>query len=230
MNKISTFFRLWDEQKQGFHSSTSRFQRNILRKNDFSLEKVLVFCYHFWRLSNFFVVLRISSPRCVKTAIYVRREKKLGKTIFEKLLVYQFRTLSRKIWTFSKTIKHGFQKCSLRVQRNNFRIFFWRKKTCKKVFGLWTERSDFLRKILLRVAKGAFHVSRATLWEKDDRSKLFCLWLLYIFAWLFFTDKRTSPGCQNNNIGVQSKIYGKIFCGKCFFQNFSGIEQRNLEI
>ena len=155
-----------------------RASREIFWGRMISLSKILVFCYHFWRLSNFFVVLRISSPRCVKTAIYVRREKKLGKTIFEKLLVYQFRTLSRKIWTFSKTIKHGFQKCSLRVQRNNFRIFFWRKKTCKKVFGLWTERSDFLRKSLLSVAKGAFRMSSATLWEKDNESKLYFLWLV----------------------------------------------------
>ena len=55
-----------------------------------------------------------------------------------------------------------------------------------KMFGLWPVISASLLKILLMVAKGAVHVSSATLWEKDGRSKLFCLWLLYIFAWIFF--------------------------------------------
>ena len=45
-------------------------------------------------------------------------------------------------------------------------------------FGLWPVRSASLLKVLLRVDKGAVHVSSATLWEKDDRSKLFCLCLL----------------------------------------------------
>ena len=75
-----------------------------------------------------------------------------------------------------------------------------------KIFGLWPVRASSLLKILLRFAKGAVHVSIATLWEKDDRSKLFCLWLLSIFAWIFFTDKKTSPGCQNDNLGVHSNF------------------------
>ena len=56
-----------------------------------------------------------------------------------------------------------------------------------KVFGLWTERWEFLRNVLLRVANGAFQVSSATLWEKDDKSKLYFLWLANDFECFFFT-------------------------------------------
>ena len=90
-----------------------------------------------------------------------------------------------------------------------------------KNFVTWTERSNFLRNFLRRVPKGAFHVSRATLWEKDDKSKLFCLWLLKIFAWLFFSlTKKISPGCQNHILSVQSKNLGKNFLSYMFFRIF----------
>ena len=65
-----------------------------------------------------------------------------------------------------------------------------------KIFGLWTERSDFLRKTLLRVAKGAFHVSRATLWEKDDRSKFSVCGFFKSLRDFFFTDKKLAVGVK----------------------------------
>ena len=86
---------------------------------------------------------------------------------------------AEKTWTFSKTVKPDFQNCSPRVQGNKFRSFSETKKNCMKIFGLWTGRSDFWWKILLRVAKGAFRMSSATLWEKDNESKLYFLWLVY---------------------------------------------------
>ena len=54
------------------------------------------FCNHFRRLSNFFVVLQISLVRCVKTPIYVRREKKRGETNFEKTVILSISDFKQK--------------------------------------------------------------------------------------------------------------------------------------
>ena len=87
-------------------------------------KKFYSFWYHFWRLSNFFVVLQISSARCVKTPIYVHREKKLGETNIENCFsINSGHWAEKKTWNYSKTVKNDFQNCSLRVQRNKFRIF-----------------------------------------------------------------------------------------------------------
>ena len=106
-------------------------------------------------------------------------EKKMKKLFFEKLFSStNFGFWVEKTWTFSKTVRHDSQKRSLHEQMNIFRIIFGSKIICMKVFRHWTEGSDFLRKCFLRVVKGAVHVSSATLWENDDRGRLYFLWLV----------------------------------------------------
>ena len=61
-------------------------------------------------IEQLLVVLQVSLVRYVKTPIYVRREKKLGESNFEKLLFYQFRTLSRKNLEFQQNNKPWFSK------------------------------------------------------------------------------------------------------------------------
>ena len=83
-----------------------RASREIFSLKMTSLSKKFSsFWYHFGRLANFFVVLQTSIVRSVKTRIYVRKEKKLGKTNFEKLLFYQFLILSRKNFDFPQNSK-----------------------------------------------------------------------------------------------------------------------------
>ena len=93
-----------------------------------------------------------------------------------------------------------------------------------KIFDLWTGRSNFLRKTLPRVAKGAFHVYTATLWEKDDKSKLNCLWLLWDFALLWFTmTEKIALGVKTTNYAYRGKNFGDFFGRECFFANIFGI-------
>ena len=117
----------------------------------------------------------ISLTSCGKAAIYVREEKKFTETNNEKLLLYQLRTLSRKKLDFQQNSKAWFSKQLPTSPEEQLQKLSWSNNFCMKVFVFWTGGSDFLRKNSRSVAKGAFHVSSATLWVKDDNSKLDCL-------------------------------------------------------
>ena len=152
------FFRVFTT---GIRASSGMFWG----KKDFSFKNVF-FCYHFWSLSDFFVFLQNGLVRCAKPPIIVQRETN-GKINLEKLFsLNNFGLWAGKTWTFSKTVTHGSQNRSLHVQMIIFGKFSGSKSIRMKVFGHWTETSDFQRKGFLRVFKGAFQVSSATLWEK----------------------------------------------------------------
>ena len=141
-------------------------------------KKFFFFLASFFYIEQFLCRFAVFLISCVTTAIYVRGEEKLRKLTLKNCYSINFGLWADKTWPFSKTVKHDSQNCSLRVQRNIFRNF---PETTIIVWKfLFFEREDRIscRKVFRRVAKGAFHVSRATLWEKDGRSKLFCLWLL----------------------------------------------------
>ena len=163
---------------QGSTNKSSRFQRSISMKKDFSFEKVFFFCYHFWSFSDFFVFLQNCLVRYVKPPIFLQREIN-GKYNLEKLFsLNNFGLWAEKTWTFSRLVRLDSQNRSLHVQMNIFRNFSGSKNICMKVFGHWTETSDFRRKCFVRVVKGAFQVSSATLWERGDKSKLYILGLV----------------------------------------------------
>ena len=142
-------------------------------------KKSSFFCYQFWSLSDFFVFLQNCLVRYVKPPIIVQREIN-GKYNLEKLFALNNFVFwaEKKTWTFSKTVGHDSQNRSLHMQMKTSRNFSGSKNICIKVFGHWTEASDFLRNVLLRVAKVAFQVSSATLWEKTDKTKRYFLWLV----------------------------------------------------
>ena len=88
LNMIANFFGLRDEENwdvgqknflQSYYNRNSRFQRNVLRKNDFSFERGFIFLLSFlefeWFLCPF---LQNSLVRCVKPPISVLREIKWG--------------------------------------------------------------------------------------------------------------------------------------------------------
>ena len=129
------------------------------------------FCYHFWSLSDFFVFLQNCLVRCTKPPVILQREIN-GKINLEKMFsLNNFGLWAEKTWTFSKTVRHHSQNRSLHVQMIIFRKFSGSKNICMKIFGHWTETSDYRRKCFLRVVKGTVHVSNAILWENDDKRK-----------------------------------------------------------
>ena len=154
-----------------------RASRGMFWGKRISLSRMFL-CYHFWSLSDFFVFLQNCLVRCAKPPIIVQREIN-GKINLEKLFsLNNFGLWAEKTWTFSKTVRHDSQNRSLHVQMIIFRKFSGSKNICIKVFGHWTETSDFQRKGFLRVFKGAFQVSSATLWENDDKLEFYILWLV----------------------------------------------------
>ena len=188
LNMIANFFGLRDEENwafgqknflQGFYNRNSRFQRKVLRKNDFSFERGCIFLLSFLEFEWFpCLFLQNSLVRCVKPPINVLREIKWGNYPGKSVFSINFEFWRKKTWFFSKTVRHDSQNRSPPVQLTIFRNFSGSKNICMKVFGHWTETSDFPRKCFLRVVKGAFQVFSATLWEKDDKSKLYILWLV----------------------------------------------------
>ena len=90
-----------------------------------------------------------------------------------------------------------------------------------KIFFLWTERSHILRNVSLRVAKGAFQLSSATLWEKDDRSKFNFLWLVYDFECFFHCYTKVSQGVLKPQTKcAKEKFFWEFFCRECSFKHF----------
>ena len=166
-------------QKVFFRVFTTEFRASremFWGKKDLSFEKVLFFCYHFWSLSDFFVFCAKFFSQVCQTTDQRAERNKMGKLTWKTCFFNQFWTLRKnKTWFFSKTVRHDSQNCSLPGQLTNFRNFSGSKNICMKVFGPWTETSEFQRKGFLRVFKGAFKVSSATLWEKDDEREFYIL-------------------------------------------------------
>ena len=145
-------------------------KRISLSRNFFS---VIIFGVWVFSLSFCKTVVRY-----VKPPIIVQREIN-GKYNLKKMFsLNNFGLWAAKTWNFSKTVRHDSQNRSLHAQMNIFRFFSGIKIICMKVFGHWTETSDFWLKCFLRVVKAAFQVFSATLREKDDKSELYILSLV----------------------------------------------------
>ena len=103
--------------------------------------------------------------RIVKTAFKVFRGTILG--LFSRMKKPCSKILSLSEingilgWTFCQIS----QSCSLWVQRT-FWGFFGEKSNCLVIFGFWAKVTNFWQKNFWQVAKSAFHVSSAKLWEK----------------------------------------------------------------
>ena len=88
-----------------------------------------------------------------------------------------------------------------------------------KVFGHRTETSVFRRKCFLRVVKGAFQVSIATFWEKDDKVKFTVCGLFRTVCVFFWSERKISQGFQSHKLGVQMKKLGWIFLTHLLSEN-----------
>ena len=187
MHNISNFFGPWDEKSRLFSRKQFcrvfitgyRPFRGIRWGKVISLSKKFRFfgiIFGGWTISlSFCKLLQSDVSKHRVTCVEKRnREKRTLKNYYS----INFLFWVEKTSTFSKTVKHDSQNCSLRVQRKLFRNFPETTISVWKFLLFEREARISCQNVLRRVAKGAFYVSRATLWEKDDRSKLFCLWLL----------------------------------------------------
>ena len=157
LNKISTFFGLWDEkngsfsQKVFFQCSTnknSRFRRNISKKKDFSFEKVFFFCCHFWSLSDAFVLLQNCLVRCAKSPIIVQRGN-IGKKSLENLFfLFNFWTLSGKNLDFQQNSKAWFSETQPKCADELLQKIFWKQKFLYECFRSMNGNIGFPAKMI----------------------------------------------------------------------------------
>ena len=181
---ISTFSGVWDEksgsfsQKVFFRVQPTKFRasRAIFWGKSFLFPK----CFFLLSILEFDWFLCLF-PKMFNQVCQITdqlAEKKIWGVNLENCFLNHFWTLRKKTCTFSKTVRHDSQNRSLPVQKTIFRKFPGSKTIWRKVFDHWTETSDFGRKCFLRIVKGAFQMSSASLLERDDKSKLYILWLV----------------------------------------------------
>ena len=86
------------------------------------------------------------------------------------------------------------------------------------VFDLWAELSEFYGKIFNRVTKCACHVSKVALWGKSDEINFYCLYFFGTLIEQFFNlDKNNGQECQNANLYLKKKSFGRNFPAQMFF-------------
>ena len=187
---IATFFGLWDQKNRAFCQKVF-FRVLTLRiraSSEIFTGKMISFSKKFFisvTICGVWVIplsfLQISLTKCVKPPINVWREKNWGNYPSKYLFFFFFNhfwVLSWKNLDFQQNRRQDSRNCSLQVQKNFFRKFSGSKNIAMKVFGHWMEASDFRWKCFLRVVEGTVHVSSTTLWENDDKRKLYFLWLV----------------------------------------------------
>ena len=140
LHNVSTFFWAWDEKSRAFSRKDNsrvfttgyRASRGLSWGKMISLSKSFVLfgvTFGDWAISLSFCLFLIS---WIKTTIYVRGEKKLGKLTLKNCYFINFGLWAQKTWTFSKTVGHDSENCSLRDRRKNFKnfseatIFVWK--------------------------------------------------------------------------------------------------------
>ena len=176
MKKIGLLVK---KHSSGFLQQEFALPEECFEEKRFFFRESFFFCYLFWSLSDFFVFFAKFLSQVCQTNDQRAETNKMGKLTWKKLFsLNNFGLWAGKTWIFSKSVRHDSQNRSLHVQMIVFRKFSGSKNICMKVFGHWTETSDFQRKGFLIVFKGAFQVSSATLWEKDDKSEFYVLWLV----------------------------------------------------
>ena len=184
-----------------------RFQRIKLGKKIFPFQKVFSsFWYQFSRLSNFFVVLQFFQSVESKQWFTFVEKRNWEKLTLTNCYSINFGLCAEKSWTFSKTLKHDSQNCSLRVQRNIFRnfpettMFVWK-------FSVFEGKDQIsCQKNYAGLPKAHFTCPEQHFEKKMIEVNFSVCGFFKSLPDFFFTDKKTSPGCQNYNLGVRSKI------------------------
>ena len=119
------------------------------------------------------------------------------------------------------------QSCSLWVQRT-FWGFFGEKSNCLVIFGFWAKVTNFWQKNFWQVAKSAFHVSSAKLWEKMKKVIYTNDIFFRTFSEFFLIlAKKNSQVCRNSNLSVHRKNVKK-YSWAIGFSSFFGFWQKNL--
>ena len=215
LHTVSTFFWVWDKKSRAFSRKVFfrvcitwyRAFRGISWGKLISLSKKFFFLLvSFSWIEQFLCRFAVFSSRCVKKAIYVRGEKKLRKLTLKNCYSINFGLWAEKTWPFSKTVKHDSQNCSLRVQRNIFRnfpettMFVWK-------FSVFEGKDQIsCQKNYAGLPKAHFTCPEQHFEKKMIEVNFSVCGFFKSLRDFFFTDKKTSLGCQNDNLGVESKI------------------------
>ena len=186
--------------------------------SDFYFQIFYSFWYHFWRLSNFCVVLQIFYIQlCQNTDLRAWRED-AAKTTLKNCYSIVFGLWAEKFWFFSKTVKHGFQNFSLRVQRNIFRNFseatiivwkFWvferKDRISREYFYAGLPKAHFTCP-LQNFEKKLIKVSLAA-----DKVNFTACGFFRTLCDFFKSDRKLSPGRQNHKLSVRRKRLRRFF-------------------
>ena len=131
------------------------------------------FARAFWSLSKKIGLLALNVWQvCLNCSLRVHKNV-FGVFLEGSVIAGAFSVSEQKSIFWQKNFCQFCQNCSLREQRIVWRNFFVRRSNCLRVSGLWERISNFWPKNYDRVAKIAFHVSRATFWRKDDKSQIY---------------------------------------------------------
>ena len=169
-------------QKVFFRVFTTEFRASremFWGKKDLSFEKVLFFCYHFWSLSDFFVFCAKFFSQVCQTTDQRTERTKLGKLTLKNCFINQFWTLRKKKLGFSakqwgmnlKTVAYlcswPFSEIFLETK-----IFVW------KISVIERKHRISHGNVFSGLSKAHFKCSVQHFEKKDDKSKLYVLWLV----------------------------------------------------
>ena len=116
-----------------------------------------------------------------------------------------FLVFERNYWNFGVNFLSKFSKLQPMGAAERFEVFFGEKSNCLVLFGFWEKVTIFWQKKLWQVAKSAFHVSSAKLWEKMMK----VLYTIIIFfrtsSDFFLILEKNNHVCRNINLSVLRK-------------------------
>ena len=106
-------------------------------------------------------------------------------------------------------------------------IFFGEKSNCLVIFGIWAKVTNFWQKNFWQVAKSAFYVFSAKLWEKMVKviytNDIFFRTLSEFFLILA---KKISQVCRNSNLSVHRKNVKKNTLEQLVFRLFLNFDKK----
>ena len=128
-----------------------------------------------------------NTRKIVRTTFKVFRGTILGRFSGMKKLCSSFLVVERQCWTFVVNFLSKILKSAAYGRNGTFWCFFWKQEYLFDRFWSLSEHNRHLAKNLAFgiVAKSAFHVSSAKLWEKNDKSNLYYHHLFWNFEGSF---------------------------------------------
>ena len=160
----ATFFVVWQKKKSGCRRNNLLIQKKLQERNC----RKFVFFIFFGLRAQKFEQLDKNTRRIVKTTFKLVRGAILGRSFQMKKLCSSFLVVERNYWTFGWNFLSNFSKLQPTGAAERFDVFLERRVTVWSFLVSEWKKPSFGKKFMAfgRVAKSAFHVSSAKLWEK----------------------------------------------------------------